>query len=238
MEQKTYGQYCPLAMSAEILCKRWTLLILRELLDGSTGFNEISRGVPLISRTLLSNRLKDLSGVGLIRRRVVGRAKRAHYQLTEAGHALGPVVKAVAEWGQAWIDVEPSLKDVDTDFLMWDVRRNVRWLSTLPDPFVVMFSFSDAPEKKQLHWLVIEKDSVDLCYIEPDLAVDVLIDTDLRTFIKVWMGWEKAQEAIAQNRLIVDGRPEFTRDFTMWLGLSGVAGIEKRPVAQRVLRNA
>lgn len=238
MEQKTYGQYCPLAMSAEILCNRWTLLILREMLDGSTGFNEISRGVPLISRTLLSNRLKELSSVGLVRRRVVGQAKRAQYQLTEAGHALGPVVKSVAEWGQAWIDVEPSLNDIDTDFLMWDVRRNVRWLSSLPNPFVVMFSFSDAPEKKQLHWLVIEQDGVDLCYIEPDLAVDVVIDTDLRTFTKVWMGWEKVQEATEQKRMIVDGPPEYTRDFTVWLGLSGVAGIKKQPVALRVLKPA
>ena len=61
-----YGQYCPLSMAAEILCTRWTMLVLRELLEGSTGFNEISRGVPLMSRTLLMSRLRELEEVGLL----------------------------------------------------------------------------------------------------------------------------------------------------------------------------
>jgi len=115
----TYGQYCPLSMAAEILCNRWTMLVLRELLEGSTGFNEIGRGVPLMSRTLLMGRLRELESVGLVIREDRGPGKPVHYRLTAAGKALGKVVRTMAEWGQEWIDVEPSLQDLDTDFLMW-----------------------------------------------------------------------------------------------------------------------
>lgn len=127
-----YGQYCPLSMAADILGNRWTILVLRELLIGSTGFNQIRRGVPLISRTLLAQRLKESCAAGLVSRSCEGPGRPAVYRLTEAGMALGPVVHAIASWGQEWIDVEPSVEDVDSDRLMWDVKRHVRRLPSLP----------------------------------------------------------------------------------------------------------
>ncbi len=98
-EKKGYGQYCPLAMSAEILCNRWTMLVVRELLEGSTGFNEIRRGVPLMSRTMLSNRLKELESAGLVIRATRSSGKSSNYRLTASGEALGPIVFGIAEWG-------------------------------------------------------------------------------------------------------------------------------------------
>jgi len=94
-----YGQYCPLSMAAEILCNRWTMLVLRELLEGSTGFNELSRGVPLMSRTLLMGRFRELEEVGLATREDAGAGRQVHYRLTSAGNALGNVVRTMAEWG-------------------------------------------------------------------------------------------------------------------------------------------
>lgn len=231
-----YGQYCPLSMAAEILGTRWTLLLLRELLEGSTQFNDIARGVPLMSRSLLSQRLKDLEIAGLLTRRAEGRGRPTHYSLTEAGRSLGPIVRGVAEWGQEWIDTEPSLQDVDTDFLMWDVRRNLRLPGDLSCPFVLHFRFPDGPEGKTDHWLVVEDGEIDVCYIDPGHEVNVSIEAAVKDFTRVWMGWLPVARAQDEGRLHIDGPPRFVRDVPAWLGLSSVSRIAKRPKEQRALR--
>lgn len=238
MERKSrYGQYCPLSMATEILGSRWTLLLLRELLDGSTGFNEIARGVPLMSRSMLSIRLKELEQAGLTMRKASGAGKSSEYRLTEAGHALGPVVRSIAEWGQEWIDTEPSLADIDTDFLMWDVRRNLKLPTDLPAKFVLHFHFPDGPDGKTDHWLVTEGSDIDVCYIDPGHEVDVRIEANVKDFTQVWMGWLSLERALDDRRLFVDGPPRYTRNIASWLGLSAVSGIAKRPPEQRVLRS-
>lgn len=223
-------------MAAEILGTRWTLLLLRELLEGSTQFNDIARGVPLMSRSLLSQRLKDLEAAGLVTRQSEGRGRPTHYRLSEAGHSLGPIVRSVAEWGQEWIDTEPSLEDVDTDFLMWDVRRNLRLPSDLESPFVLHFHFTDGPDGKTDHWLVVEDGEIDVCYIDPGHEVDVLIESAVKDFTRVWMGWLPLNRAQEEGRLYVDGPPRFARQVCDWLGLSSVSKIRKRPSDQTVLR--
>ncbi len=237
-ERARYGQYCPLSMAAEIIGTRWTLLILRELLEGSTSFNDISRGVPLMSRTLLSQRLKEFEEAGLVTRIDAGKGRSSPYQLTEAGRALGTVVRSIAEWGQEWIDTEPSLEDVDTDFLMWDMRRNVRRLPDFPDRFVVHFHFPDAPEKKTDHWLVMGRDEVDLCYIDPGYDVDVAIEASMKDMTRVWMGWLAIEEAVDCGLIHVNGPSRYIRNVQSWLGLSSVSTIKKRPPEHRLLRNA
>ncbi len=232
-----YGQYCPLSIAAEIVGTRWTLLLLRELLEGSTQFNDIARGVPLMSRSMLSQRLKDLDAAGLVTRHAEGRGRPTHYRLTEAGKSLGPIVRSVAEWGQEWIDTEPSLEDVDTDFLMWDVRRNLQLPLDLVNPFVLHFHFPDGPEGKTDHWLVVENGEIDVCYIDPGHEVDVTIETGVKDFTRVWMGWLPILQAQDEGRFFVDGPPRFARDVANWLGLSSVSKIKKRPSEQTVLRS-
>jgi DNA-binding HxlR family transcriptional regulator len=239
MERRSgYGQYCPLAMSAEILCNRWTVLIIRELLEGSTGFNEIRRGVPLISRTLLSTRIKELERAGLITRSTLPYGNKANYQLTAAGEALGPAIFSLADWGQRWIDVEPSVEMVDTDFLMWDIRRNVRFLDFFPEQFVVQFHFWDAPKKKDRHWLVFQNAEVDLCYRDPGFEIDVVIEAGMKTMVKVWMGWMDFNTALSSGELRLLGPKKFTQSARKWLGLSSFSHIEKHPIASRVLRSS
>ena len=237
-ERPRYGQYCPLSMAAEIIGTRWTLLILRELLEGSTSFNDISRGVPLMSRTLLSQRLKEFEEAGIVTRVDAGKGRSSTYQLTEAGRALGTVVLSIAEWGQEWIDTEPSLEDVDTDFLMWDMRRNVRRLPDFPDRFVVHFHFPDAPEKKTDHWLVMGRDEVDLCYIDPGYDVVVAIEASMKDMTRVGMGWLAIEEAVDCGLIHVNGPSRYIRNVQSWLGLSSVSTIKKRPPEHRLLRNA
>ena len=223
-------------MAAEIIGTRWTLLILRELLEGAVSFNDIGRGVPLMSRSLLSQRLKEIEEAGLLTRCKLSNGRSSPYELTEAGRALGPLVRGIAEWGQEWIDTEPSLEDVDTDFLMWDMRRNVRWQTDFPDRFVVHFHFPDAPEKKTDHWLVIARDEVDLCYINPGYDIDVTIEAPIKDMARVWMGWHSLEEAVSSGLIQVDGPPRFTRSLRSWLGLSSVSGVRKRAPELRLLR--
>lgn len=232
--QSQYGQYCPLAMSAEFLCSRWTILILRELLFGSTGFNDISRGVPRMSRTLLSKRLKELVDRGVITRQQKTVSREVQYRLTEAGEALGPVVMGMAHWGQEWLEIEPSLENVDVGFLMWDIHRNAVPMKDLPNPFIVEFFLNNVDENKSTHWLVFEDDKVDLCHIDHGFTVDVQIDVSIEKLTKVWMGWEDMSEAIKQNQLKLKGKKTYTDLATTWLGASSVSHIKKRAVDQRI----
>jgi DNA-binding HxlR family transcriptional regulator len=219
---------------AVVLCNRWKMLVVRELLEGSTGFNEISRGVQLMSRTLLMGRLREL--VGLPIREDRGAGKPVHYRLTAGGNALGRVVRTMAEWGQEWI-VEPSVKDVDTNFLMWDIRRNARVLPELPSRFVVRFHFPDAPEKKREHWLTFESGEVDICHIDPGYDVHVLIEASLKTMTKVWMGWQDFSAALRCGDLQIEGPRELTRSASTWVGLSSLAKVRKQPPDRRVMRS-
>ncbi|MBL4583006.1 MAG: helix-turn-helix transcriptional regulator [Pseudomonadales bacterium] len=229
-----YGQYCPLAMSAEFLCNRWTLLVIRELLFGSTGFNEISRGVPRMSRTLLSTRLKELTDRGVVTRREKRVGGQVHYSLTSAGLALGPVVFSMAEWGQEWLEVEPAVQNVDVGFLMWDIHRNAVSMPELPSPFIVEFYLNNVPENKRTHWLVFEDDVVDLCHIDHGFSVHVQIEASIEDLTKAWMGWIDMSDAINTNKIIFKGPAKYTDIAITWLGSSSVAHIAKRVVAERI----
>lgn len=229
-----YGQYCPLAMSSEFLCNRWTMLVLRELLFGSTGFNDISRGVPRMSRTLLSNRLKELIERGIVTRQAKQAGGQIHYKLTEAGLALGPVIFSMAHWGQEWLEIEPSLENVDVGFLMWDIHRNAVLTAELPNPFIVEFFLNNVPDNKSTHWLVFEDGKVDLCHIDHGFDVDVQIDVSVEKLTKVWMGWEDMAEAIKSKKLKLKGLKKYTDIAITWLGQSSVAHIQKRDKSQRI----
>ena len=190
MPQAGYKQFCPLAMAAEVLCTRWTMVLLRELIAGSTRFNDLRRGVPKMSPTLLSQRLKDLESSGVVERKPVPSERGVfEYHLTEAGRDLSDVVIAMGMWGQKWVESSLSLKNLDPSLLMWDMRRNLN-----PDPLpkrrtVVQFLYHDLPSTKRDWWLVIEPaGDVDLCWADPGFSVDLYVSTDLRTMTAIWMG--------------------------------------------------
>lgn len=133
MMQPGYKQFCPLAMAAELLCTRWTMVLLRELVAGSTRFNDLRRGLPKMSPTLLSQRLKELEAAGIVERKEVKSEKGIfEYHLTKSGKDLRSVVEAMGFWGLRWIEARPSLKNLDPSLLMWDMRRNLN-PSPLPD---------------------------------------------------------------------------------------------------------
>jgi DNA-binding HxlR family transcriptional regulator len=225
-----YKQFCPVAMAAETLCTRWTMLILRELLAGSTRFNDLRRGVPRMSPTLLSQRLKELEQAGIVERRAVpGEKGTFDYRLTESGRELKPVVEAMGFWGQRWVETRLSLKNLDPSLLMWDMRRNFN-PSPLPERRVVIqFLYRGLPEAKRRWWLVIDADgAVDLCWIDPGFEVDLYVSTDLRTMTAIWMGATTVERESSRIELVGDRALADTMQ--TWLGLSPFA-VERKRVA-------
>lgn len=235
MSVKTkYGQFCPLSMSAEFLCTRWTMLVLRELLLGSESFSDIARGVPRMSRTLLSNRLKELTQRGIVSREIEHKTGYARYILTPAGDALGAVVFNMADWGQEWLQIEPSLEDVDGDHLMWSIRRSAKPQPELPTPFIVHFFLCDQPKGHQNNWLVFKDGEVDLCIIDHNFEVDVQLEATASNLTRVWMGWSDLNEKIKSGDIILRGKKEYTKLVVSWLGQSRLASIQKQPEELRV----
>lgn len=176
----SYKQFCPVAMASEILCTRWTIVLLRELLAGSTRFNELRKGVPRMSPSLLSRRLTELEAAGIVRQVVEDERGTPEYQLTEPGRDLRPVIESIGIWGQRWVDADLSLDNLDPSLLMWDMRRNLD-ASPLPDErSVIQFIYSDLPLSQKNWWLIVEPDGmVDLCSVDPGFEIDLYVTTDL-----------------------------------------------------------
>lgn len=231
MAQPGYKQFCPVAMAAELLCTRWTVVLLREMIAGSTRFNDLRRGVPKMSPTLLSQRLKELEAAGVIERHEL-RSERGlfEYRLTESGKDLQTVVEAMGFWGQRWVEASLSLKNLDPSLLMWDMRRNLD-ASPLPDRrTVIQFLYPELPTSKRRWWLVVERrGDVDLCSSDPGFEVDLYVSTDLRTMTAIWMGLttvDKESEKIQFN-----GARDIANKMQLWLGLSPFAVEPKRALA-------
>jgi DNA-binding HxlR family transcriptional regulator len=225
----SYRQFCPVAMAAEILCTRWTVVLLRELIAGSTRFNELRRGVPRMSPALLSQRLKDLEAAGILARISSASDRGAfEYQLTAAGRELRPIVEAFGIWGQRRIEADLSLQHLDVQLLMWDMHRN---LNTTPMPArrsVVQFAYPKLPAAQRLWWLIVEpKEGVDLCSVDPGFDVDLYVSVDLRTMTAIWMGLDTVRAAVASRRMMLTGSRQLAAAMQTWLGLSPFAKEQK-----------
>ncbi|GAC25665.1 HxlR family transcriptional regulator [Paraglaciecola mesophila KMM 241] len=181
-----------------------------------------------MSRTLLSNRLKELVNIGLITRQEKQATGQVDYVLTESGKALESVVFSMASWGQEWLETEPSLDNIDGSFLMWDIRRNVRIHEDLPNLFIAHFFLTDMPENKSEYWLIFENGQVDLCYVDRGFNVDVNIEVAARELTKIWMGWEDFSAAVKDQTLKFRGPKKYTEIAEYWLGCSTLAHIKKR----------
>lgn len=220
----SYGQFCPVAMASEVLTERWTPLIVRELLCGSTRFNELRRGVPLMSPSLLAKRLKTLERVGVVERRADGAA--VEYRLTEAGEELRPLIGSMGEWGQRWARGDVRARHMDASLLMWDVHRNIDRESLPERRVVVHFHLRGSADKKSRFWLVIEPDNLDLCLSDPGHEVDLHVEGHVRTMIDYWMGRIELSDAIRSGDLVVDGPRALVRALPTWFRRSPFAGVE------------
>jgi DNA-binding HxlR family transcriptional regulator len=211
-----YGQFCPVSKAAEVLCSRWTPLILRELLVGSTRFNEIRRGLPSCSPALLSKRLKELEAAGVVDRSSTDAGPG--YTLTESGRELFPLIQGLGVWGQRWARSDYRPDDLDPGLLLWDVRRFLAPGAFGDRRVVVSLVFPSVPAKRRYFWVVVDNIDVDLCLTDPGFAVDVAVEADLRALTEVWMGDARFVDALADGRIAMHGPRELTRRIPDWFG--------------------
>lgn len=217
-----YGQYCPLALAAELLCERWTLLVVSRLVDGCTQFNEIHRGVPRISPSLLSKRLEQLVDAGLVDHLAATTTQSARYALTPAGDALEPIIDQLAVWGQSWAR-DMTCDDLDPAFLLWSMHQRLD-TSSMPDGrTVIEFEFSGAPKDLRRFWLVNNDGNVDMCLKPPGFDIDLKVLSDLRLFVEAWRGFRDLKAEIRMSHIRLLGPTRLTRQFPNWLMLSALA---------------
>ncbi len=221
-----YGQFCPVALGAEIFAERWTPLILRELLLGGRCFNDIQRGVPRISRNLLTQRLASLRSSGIIEQ-CQAEHRRGHlYCLTVAGRELAPVIDALGIWGYRWASKDLEDDRLDPDFLMWSLRRLIR-VDALPDErVVVVFRFRGHADR--LYWLVLQRPEVDLCRNDPGYDVGLEVEGSVAVLARVCLGQVEMPQALKSGEIEVRGAPRHRRALSSWLGVTRFAGLAKK----------
>jgi DNA-binding HxlR family transcriptional regulator len=224
-----FGQICPVAVASEVFAERWTPLILREMFAGSQQFNEIHRGVPLISRALLAQRLRSLEAHGVIAREAVAGGRGHRYRLTAAGREFQPVIEGLGAWGQRWT-VRVERDNLDPGFLMWNVRRRIA-LDRLPARrIVVRFKYGGVPVRDRgprLFWLVLERTQADLCTEDPGFEVDLYVDADLTAMAKIWLGDITFEDALRSRKIRLTGSQELARALPSWLMLSRFAAVPR-----------
>lgn len=224
--RQEYGQFCPVALASEVLAERWTLLVVRELLAGARRFNDIRRGVPRLSGTLLKQRLLTLEHAGIVERKASETTRGPEYFLTEAGLSLRSVVTSIGEWGQRWArDIRPE--DLDPGWLVWAMHRRLNTAVMPPGRTVIQIEFVDAPAKQRWFWLVHNDGNVDVCLKDPGYDMTVRVSTRVRTLAEVWRGLRSLKDELRAGRIHLDGASDCCRAFPQWLLLSVYAPIDR-----------
>ncbi|WP_193043606.1 winged helix-turn-helix transcriptional regulator [Mycolicibacterium baixiangningiae] len=215
-----YGQFCPVAKAMELLDERWTLLVVRELLLGSTHFNELRRGVPKMSPALLSKRLKALTRAGVVERSETD--GRTSYSLTARGQDLAAVVEALGTWGVRWIG-ELGDEDLDPHLLMWDMRRTIPTSVWPAARTTLAFRLDGVEARAARWWLVVADGRADVCDFDPGYDVAATVHTSLRTLTAVWRGDVSWQRALLDGSVTVSGPAQTRRAVPTWVGQGSLA---------------
>src|SRR4030095_2528238 len=224
-----YGQFCPVAVACEIFAERWTPIVLRSLFMGADRFNELLRGAPRMSRSLLAKRLRDLEKAGVISRARAPNGAGYCYRLTQAGEEFRTVIEGLGEWGQRGT-VRVKRDNLDAGLLMWAIRRRIA-LDRLPEGrVVVQYNFRGIPPMRRGYrrfWLLLERTDVDLCVEDPGFEVDRYVDADLAAMTKVYLGDVSFASASSAGNVRVSGPRELVRAFPSWLLLSHFANVPR-----------
>jgi DNA-binding HxlR family transcriptional regulator len=224
-----YGQFCPVAVACEIFAERWTPIILRSLFMGADRFNDLLRGAPRMSRSLLAKRLRDLEKAGVIARARASNGAGYCYRLTQAGEEFRTVIEGLGNWGQRWT-VRVKRDNLDAGLLMWAIRRRIALDRLLERRVVVQYNFRGIPPMRRGYrrfWLLLERTHVDLCVEDPGFEVDLYVDADLAAMTKVYLGDVSFASASSAGDVQVSGPRELVRAFPSWLLLSHFAKVPR-----------
>jgi DNA-binding HxlR family transcriptional regulator len=219
---RTYGQYCPIARGAEVFAERWTPLIVRNLSLGCGTFGEILEGAPGLSRTLLSQRLKQLERLGIVLSTSKPAGPGRHYELTRAGHDLFKVCVALGEWGARWLEIAPE--NLDPFVALWSMCNALRRDRLPSRRVVIQFDFTGhrAPER---YWLLIEHGDTEICKTSPGLDGDLYVTAEAEAFVKWHVGQLSWATAVRDHRIELIGPSWLVRAFPTWNARSAFAHI-------------
>jgi len=229
----SYGQFCPVAKACEVVTERWTPLVILQLYLGSQRFTDIHRGVPLMSRSLLSKRLQELERADIVERFDSGSGYDL-YRLTPPGEELGPLVIQLGHWGKKWMRSELTARELDAGLLMWDMQRRIEHRALPKEQVVVHFLYHDAPVSRRRWWLILDRDSANLCLVDPGIQADLNVKTSVGTMTSIWMGDLSYGEALQSGDLELIGPTALRSRFPMWLRLSYYADVERQVQASQV----
>ena len=211
-----------MAKAAEVFADRWTPLIVRELLAGADRFSQLERGLPGISRSVLTQRLRSLERAGVLLRDVGPGGRAQRYQLTAAGCQLQTIVDALGNWGARWAFREPRHDELDAGLLMGWISRRIAH-DRLPERRVVVrFDFTNG-RRRQRYWLLCARTEVAMCRENPGFDEDLIVSARLADFYQVWAGRIAYQDAISQELIELSGTPSLERAFPTWLLWSRMA---------------
>lgn len=218
-----YCQFCPVAKAAEILCEKWVILVLRELMMGSTKFGQLRKGLPRISPSILSRRLKTLEEYGVIKRLQKQDKSGYEYHLSESGEELRPIVLRFGTWGHRWAKNKIVKEDLDAGFLLWDMRRrlNVDYFGN--ERVVIHVEFTDQENLDRYWWMVIENGEIDLCFEDTGHEPDIIIITTLQTMTQIWLGYENLNTMLEKRKLKIFGAKKHINNISKWIGRSTFA---------------
>lgn len=233
MTRKPYGLFCPISKACEVLEPRWTIQILGELWGGSTRFNEIRRGIPGISPSLLSRRLKEMQEADLLERVEDKATGAVDYFRTEKARALEPILDGMGRWAQRYIDAETAVSDTDAGVLMWSLRNKILVENLPPKRNVLRFNFSDATSKHTTYWVITKPgEPPEICKTDPGFDIDLFIETEVTVLTAVLLGRRSLSRAIDNDRIFLSGDARLSRTMGDWLLLNMYAGVEGTRVAE------
>jgi DNA-binding HxlR family transcriptional regulator len=219
MPNDSYNQFCPVSKACEVLEPRWTLLLLCEMWAGSTRFNEIRRGVPGMSPTLMSRRLRQMEERGLIVRSENAATGDITYRTTKIANELEPIVNSLGHWAHRNIDAEVTLENLDARLLMWNMRRKID-PAALPAHrrVVIKFTYPELPKEDQGYWLICKPGTpIDLCSTDPGHDVDLYVTADLKAMTAVWIGLSSLRAEIAREKISLVGDPQLAAGMGAWM---------------------
>ncbi len=227
MTSRPFGLFCPTSKASEVLMPRWTIQILGELWDGSTRFNEIRRGLPGISPTLLAKRLREMQDSGLVDRVEDPATGTIDYIRTEKAAELDPILHALARWAQRHVEAEVALQDRDADVLMWNLRRRIIVEKLPRRRNVLRFNFPDSAPPARTFWLITKPgEPVELCVHDPGFDVDLYVETEVPVLTGIYLGRRTFDREIDHGRFFMSGDPRLSRTIRNWLKLSQHSTVE------------
>ena len=221
-----YGQFCPVAKATEVIGEKWTLLLLRELLLGTTRFNEFQRALSRMSPTLLAKRLRRLEECGIVIRKKLSGQKGYEYRLTAAGKELAPLIETLAVWGMRWARDQLTDDELDVEFLMRELQRRLQ-TEYLPDGETVICLTFDELTQHKTWWLIVDDEGVDLCTEDPGKDVDLYLNSSVRTLVEVWEGDADVRTALHNESIKAHGSRHLIRTLPHWFGVCLYKDVER-----------